>query len=222
MVVGVRAQRPFAIEYARGARIIPPIRENRLFHHPGNKTAPAGVIIQMEDPAPNVAPTFEQHMLPHLDAAYNLARWLLRSAQEAEDAVQESSLRALRYAGTLRGEDARPWLLGIVRNTCFTWLARNRPGSEQLSYDEEAHPLVDADADPELLALRADDKRRVDAAIGRLPLEFREVVILRELEELSYKEIAAVLAVPIGTVMSRLARGRQLLARTLNADGKGE
>jgi len=109
-----------------------------------------------------------------------------------------------------------------VRNTCFTWLARNRPGSEQLSYDEEAHPLVDADADPELLALRADDKRRVDAAIGRLPLEFREVVILRELEELSYKEIAAVLAVPIGTVMSRLARGRQLLARTLNADGKGE
>ena len=115
----------------------------------------------------------------------------------------------------MRGDNAKPWLLAIVRNTCFSWLARNLPKKEQVVYEEELHALPDAEADPALLALRAEDRRHIDEAIERLPLEFREVVVLRELEDMSYKEIAIVLAIPIGTVMSRLARGRHLLARQL-------
>jgi len=164
---------------------------------------------------------FEALALPHLDAAFNLARWLARDSQDASDVVQEAFLRAFNSFDGMRGDNARPWLLAIVRNTCLTWLARNRPGSEQVSYDEETHGLVDPDANPELLALRADDRRRVDMAIEKLPLEFREVVVLRELEDMSYKEIATVLAIPVGTVMSRLARGRYLLAADLTADGNG-
>jgi RNA polymerase sigma-70 factor (ECF subfamily) len=159
--------------------------------------------------------------LPHLDAAFNLARWLARDSQDASDVVQEAFLRAFSSFDGMRGDNARPWLLTIVRNTCFTWLAQNRPGREQVSYDEKIHGLPDPDADPELLALRADDRRRVDAAIERLPLEFREVIVLRELEDMSYKEIAIVLAIPMGTVMSRLTRGRNLLATYLTAEGKG-
>jgi RNA polymerase sigma factor (sigma-70 family) len=164
---------------------------------------------------------FEALALPHLDAAFNLARWLARDSQDANDVVQEAFLRAFDSFDGMRGDNARPWLLAIVRNTCFTWLARNRPGGGQVSYDEETHGLVDPDANPELLALRADDRRRVDMAIENLPLEFREVVVLRELEDMSYKEIATVLAIPVGTVMSRLARGRHLLAADLTADGNG-
>ena len=164
---------------------------------------------------------FAAQALPHLDAAFNLARWLARDAQVADDVVQEAFLRAFDSFDGLRGDNAKPWLLAIVRNTCFTWLARNRAGAGQVSYDEEMHALPDPEADPERLALRAEDKRRVDDAIAQLPLEFREAIVLRELEDLSYKEIAIVLAIPIGTVMSRLARGRQLLTRALMADGKG-
>lgn len=164
---------------------------------------------------------FEALALPHLDAAFNLARWLARDSQDASDIVQEAFLRAFDAFDGLRGDNAKPWLLAIVRNTCFSWLAINRPGPGQIPYDEEIHAQPDPEADPELLALRADDRRRVDAAIEQLPLEFREVVVLREIEDLSYKEIARVLSIPIGTVMSRLARGRHLLARTLTADGHG-
>lgn len=164
---------------------------------------------------------FEALALPHLDAAFNLARWLVRDSQDASDVVQEAFLRAFDAFDGMRGDNARPWLLAIVRNTSFTWLARNRPGSSQVSYDEEIHGLPDPDANPELLALRADDRCRVDAAIEHLPPEFREVVVLRELEDMSYKEIATVLAIPMGTVMSRLARGRHLLAAYLTAGGNG-
>jgi RNA polymerase sigma factor (sigma-70 family) len=164
---------------------------------------------------------FEALALPHLDAAYNLARWLARDDQDACDIVQDAFLRAFGAIDGLHGDNARPWLLAIVRNTCFTWLARNRAGGQHVSYDEETHALADLDADPERLALCADERQRIDAALGRLPLEFREVIVLRELEDMSYKEIAAVLAIPMGTVMSRLARGRRLLARYLTdaADG---
>jgi RNA polymerase sigma-70 factor (ECF subfamily) len=164
---------------------------------------------------------FEALALPHLDAAFNLARWLARNDQDASDIVQEAFLRAFEAFDGMRGDNARPWLLAIVRNTCFTWLARHRPGTSLLPYDEEVHATADEEANPERCALRADDKRRVDAAIERLPIEFREVIVLRELEDLSYKEIATVLALPIGTVMSRLSRGRRLLAQYLGngADG---
>jgi len=162
---------------------------------------------------------FEALVLPHLDSAFNLARWLARDAQDTDDVVQEAFLRAFDSFDGLRGDNARPWLLAIVRNTCFNWLARNRPGKEQVEYEEELHALPDLEANPESLALRADDCRRVDAAIERLPLEFREVIVLRELEDMSYKEIAVVLDIPIGTVMSRLARARHLLVRYLSADG---
>lgn len=162
---------------------------------------------------------FEALVMPHLDAAFNLARWLARDAQDADDIVQEAFLRAFDSFAGMHGDNARPWLLAIVRNTCFTWLARNRPGSEQVSYDEELHAPADLDADPARLAIRVDQCRRVDRAIEALPLEFREVVVLREIEDLAYKEIAVVLAIPIGTVMSRLSRARQLLAKELQAMG---
>ncbi len=161
---------------------------------------------------------FEALALPHLDAAFNLARWLARDGHDANDIVQEAFLRAFDAFEGLHGDNARPWLLAIVRNTCFTWLARNRPDGDQVPYDDAIHALPDAETDPALLALRADEVRRVDAAIERLPLEFRAVVVLRELEDLSYKEIAKVLSIPIGTVMSRLARARHLLARDLATD----
>ena len=164
---------------------------------------------------------FEALALPHLNAAFNLARWLARDDQDAQDIVQDAFLRAFDAFDGLRGDNARPWLLAIVRNTCFTWLAHNRPGLRQVPYDEEMHAVADLDADPERLALRAGERARIDAALARLPEEFREVVVLRELEDLSYREIAAVLAVPMGTVMSRLARGRRLLARYLTADEDG-
>jgi len=167
-----------------------------------------------DDDLPTQRARFEALALPHLDAAFNLARWLVRDAQDARDIVQEAFLRAFTAIDSLRGENARPWLLAIVRNTSFNWLAQNRKG-EMVAFDEQLHGTADADADPQVQALRADDCRRVDQAIERLPVEFREAIVLREIEELSYKEIARVLAIPIGTVMSRLARGRQLLAREL-------
>ena len=159
--------------------------------------------------------------MPHLDAAFNLARWLARDDQDANDIVQEAFLRAFGAFDGLRGDNARPWLLAIVRNTCFTWLARNRSGGLHVPYEEDIHAPLDLEANPEQLALCADERRLIDDALTRLPLEFREVVVLRELEDMSYKEIAMVLAIPIGTVMSRLTRGRRLLARYLTdgADG---
>jgi len=166
---------------------------------------------------------FEALALPHLAAAYNLARWLLRDDHAAEDVVQEAYLRALRYFASFRGQDsdaARPWLLGIVRNACFAWLRDNRGAGEPLEYDEALDTGDGADdgrasPSPEQWLLLRQQKDRVNAAIGSLPAAYREVLILRELEELSYDEIARIAGVPIGTVMSRLSRARASLRAAL-------
>jgi RNA polymerase sigma factor (sigma-70 family) len=154
---------------------------------------------------------FEEAVLPHLDAAYNLARWLTRNEDDAQDVVQEAYLRALRFFGGFYGSNARAWLLTIVRNTCYTWLRRNR--SVELAYDldEVMQDRESDDPDPETLQVMKVEKQLVHEAIENLPIEFREVMILRELEELSYKEIASITGIPIGTVMSRLARARKRL-----------
>jgi RNA polymerase sigma factor (sigma-70 family) len=160
-------------------------------------------------------PVFEQTVLPHLDAAYNLARWLTRDERDAEDVVQEAFLRALRHFRTFKGGDARPWLLAIVRNTYYTWRKHNRSTEEETVLDEDKHPLADEGADPEILLLRETDRQMLRNALQRLPKEFLEVIVLREFEELSYKQIAEVIQVPCGTVMSRLARARKRLVQVL-------
>ena len=158
---------------------------------------------------------FEQQVLPHIDAAFNLARWLTRNDHDAEDVVQDAVLRAYRHFESLRGE-ARPWLLAIVRNACFSWIQRNRPAEVTTGLDGEAAEVASAPADgPEALLARELDRRMLNEAIAALPFQFREVLILRELEDLSYREIARIADVPIGTVMSRLARARRLLAESV-------
>jgi len=158
-------------------------------------------------------PSFELLLVPHLNAAYNLARWITGNDQDAEDLVQEAYLRALKSFDGFRGGDGRSWLLSIVRNTCYTWLQQNRPNRLDTVFDEEIHNPEGEAPSPETLLLRSADSELVKKAVQELALEFREVVILRELEGLSYKEIAAVAGIPIGTVMSRLARARAQLSR---------
>ncbi len=165
----------------------------------------------------NDAALFEQTMLPHLDAAYNLARWIMSNDQDAEDMVQEAYLRAYQYFVGFQGGNGRSWLLTIVRNTCYTWLRQNRTQGQTIELDEDLANDETETANPEVaLTLRADS-RLVRGAMDKLPAEFRELLVLRELEDLSYKEIAGVTGVPIGTVMSRLARARQQLKRCLVA-----
>jgi len=159
---------------------------------------------------------FEETILPHLDAAYNLARWLAHNERDAEDVVQEAFLRALRHFSSFKGGDARPWLLAIVRNTYYTWLKHNRLPQEATTFDEHTHPHTEDTEDPETLLLREADRQIVRRALRRLPHEFLEVIVLREFEELSYKEIAEIIQVPNGTVMSRLARARKRLAQILS------
>lgn len=156
---------------------------------------------------------FEQQMLPHLDAAYNLARWLVRSPQDAEDMVQESMLRAVRFFSGFRGGDARAWLLTIVRNCCYSWLGRNRASDLSEEFDETAHSP--AQPTPESEAVASGEAVRLRRALDEIPAQFREAIVLRELEGMSYKEIAHVTGVSIGTVMSRLARGRDRLKTVL-------
>ncbi len=160
---------------------------------------------------------FEQAILPHLDAAHNLARWLVRGASDAEDLVQEASLRAWRGFGTFRGGDGRGWLLAIVRNTCFTWLRKNRRQELADEFDEDIHSSESVTPDPERQLFEGLDSRRVQQALEQLPAEFREAIVLRELEGMSYKEIGDIAGVPIGTVMSRLARARKRLQKSLAA-----
>ena len=149
-------------------------------------------------------------MLPHLDAAFNLARWLTRDDHDARDVVQEAALRAFRFLDGLRGE-ARPWLLTLVRNSCMTWLKANRP-AELIGIDGVAAELLPVEENtPETIALRAVDRRVLNESLVALPAFFREVLILRELEDLSYRDIARITDTPIGTVMSRLARARAAL-----------
>jgi RNA polymerase sigma-70 factor (ECF subfamily) len=162
---------------------------------------------------------FEQAVLPHLDAAYNLARWLTRDGHDAEDVVQEAYLRALQFFDGFHGTDGRAWLLRIVRNTCYTWLQRNR-GHKLMVFDEEVHGAASEAFRPETPLLRQEDQQRVRQALEELPVEFREVLVLRELEGLSYKQIADVADLPVGTVMSRLARGRERLQQRLSEGAK--
>lgn len=154
---------------------------------------------------------FEEIALPHLGAAYNLARWLIHNEQDAEDVVQEAYLRAFKFFNGYYGGDSRSWLLTIVRNTSYTWLQRNR-GSRLTEPIEDVLDEVGIDfSDPEVLLLQSVDSQLVRQALQDLPVEFREVVVLREMEGLAYKEIADVVDIPIGTVMSRLKRGRERL-----------
>jgi RNA polymerase sigma-70 factor (ECF subfamily) len=155
--------------------------------------------------------------MPHMDAAYNLARWLTGNGHDADDVVQEAFLRAFKFFETFRGEDARTWILKIVRNTFYTQWRRARSHDESAEFDEEQHSLGGDDeirgasANPESIVSSAQDIALLDRALGELPEEFREAIVLREIENLSYKEIAATLDVPMGTVMSRIARARRLL-----------
>jgi RNA polymerase sigma-70 factor, ECF subfamily len=155
---------------------------------------------------------FERLLLPLLPSAYNLARWLTRRDHDADDVVQEAFLRAYRFFPSFRGADARPWLLAIVRNTCWTWLRANRPHESAEDLEGADEPVEPAASAEESLLRRADGAR-LTRALEELPAEFREVVVLRELEELSYREIVA--GIPIGTVMSRLARARRRLQAAL-------
>jgi RNA polymerase sigma-70 factor, ECF subfamily len=147
-------------------------------------------------------------LLPHLDAAYNLARWLVRNGEDAEDVVQEAFLRALQYSSGFRGGNARAWLLTIVRNTSYAWLRKTRAYEPAAQFDEEIHSIGVGTSNPEQLLLQNADGRVVEQALSELPVRFREILVLRELEGLSYKEIGDVMSVPIGTVMSTLSRAR--------------
>ena len=166
--------------------------------------------------------TFEQAVLPHLDAAYNLARWLTRNEQDAEDVVQEAYLRALRFFAGFRGGDARAWLLRIVRNTCYTWLHVNRPLQDATEYDENHFPPDSRAPNPEELVLQSDSGTLMRKALEKLPPSFREVLILRELEGMSYKEIADITGMPTGTVMSSLSRARGRLRQALTGLMNGD
>jgi len=168
------------------------------------------------------ASPFEKAVLPHLNAAYNLARWLTRNDHDAEDVVQDAYLRALRFFGGFRGDDGRAWLLAIVRNTCYDFLRSHRPQELTEAFDEEVHTTVDNDQSPETVLIRRADQAMVRRAVETLPLPLREVIILRELEGLSYKEIADASGIKIGTVMSRLARARARLQQLLGSDAPRE
>jgi RNA polymerase sigma factor (sigma-70 family) len=164
--------------------------------------------------------TFNEVAMPHLDAAFNLARWLTGNSHDAEDVTQEAFLRAYKFFHTFRGDDARSWLLKIVRNTFYTFWRQDRRHDSDLEFDEDMHSAHDAsrpeaschaDLDPAGIVGRKEEIRLLDQALATLPTEFREALVLREIEDLSYKQIASALEIPIGTVMSRIARGRQLL-----------
>ena len=171
-------------------------------------------------PETNKIVNFEEAVLPHLAAAYNLARWLSRSDADAEDIVQESYLRAFKFFGGFHGGDSRAWTLQIVRNTCYSWLQKNRARETAAEFDEELHS-IECD-NPETILIEKIDGQILKQILDELPLEFREIVVLRELEGLSYKEIAGIADLPLGTVMSRLARARRRLQSGIVARLKGD
>ena len=162
--------------------------------------------------------TFEEAFMPHVDAAYNVARWLTRNDMDAQDVVQEALLRALKFFHRFHGDDGRAWLLKIVRNTSYTWLKQNRGKELPIELDENIY-LNETDAhNPEANLLKKDQKQKIFEAMQELPHKLREVLILREFEEISYKEIAAIAGIPVGTVMSRLARARRKLLASISGD----
>ena len=180
---------------------------------PGLSPAPVS-----PSPDPSRTARFEAVVLSHLDAAYNLARWLTGDEQDARDVVQDACLRAFRAFDGFYGSDGRPWLLTIVRHTCYTWLRKNRPLTLMTPFEEEIHdapPAAPADQDPGALLSANEDAERLQRAMAALPVEFREVILLRHQEGLSYKQIAAIADLPPGTVMSRLARARARLREDL-------
>jgi RNA polymerase sigma-70 factor (ECF subfamily) len=158
---------------------------------------------------------FEQAVLPHIGAAYNLARWLTRNDQDAQDAVQEAYLRAFRFFPGFRGGDARAWLMKIVRNACYTWLHSNRPLQDATEFDENLFPPDSRAPNPEEVVLQNDRGTLLRKALEKLPPNFRAVLILRELEGMSYREIADITGMPAGTVMSSLSRARGRLRQAL-------
>jgi RNA polymerase sigma-70 factor, ECF subfamily len=166
-------------------------------------------------PDESKAADFDRTFIPHMDAAYNLARWLVRDDYDAQDVVQEAYLRAFRFATGFRGGDPRAWLLAIVRNAAFTWLKRNRGADPPTEFDEQVHGRAVEETGVEADTVRKADGAMIHAALDELADGFREVLVMRDIEGLSYKEIADAAAVPLGTVMSRLARARGKLARSL-------
>jgi RNA polymerase sigma factor (sigma-70 family) len=165
---------------------------------------------------------FERAVLPHLAAAYNLARWLTRNDHDAEDVVQEAYLRAFRFFGGFRGGDSHSWLLKIVRNVYYTWIQQDNSRRLSTVADEEMESLERHALKPETRLLHKADSERLRQALEQLPVEYREAIVLRELEELSYKEIADIAGIPLGTVMSRRARARKRLQQSLMTDESRE
>jgi RNA polymerase sigma-70 factor (ECF subfamily) len=167
--------------------------------------------------APGIEESFDTVIVPHLDAGYRLARWLMRDQQDAEDVVQEASLRAFRYFRTFVGGDGRAWFLRIVRNTCYGW---RRHGCQPAidSFDEEQHSSTRPQSDPETLLLQSDGATLIGRALSSLPDHFHQLLVLRELEGLSYRELSEVVGIPMGTVMSRLSRARVALRRALDTE----
>lgn len=157
--------------------------------------------------------------MPHINSAFNLARWLTHEHADAEDIVQEAYLRAFKFFDGFHGEDGRVWLLSIVRNTFYTWYQQNKAQRENSPFEEELHQTETDAENPERILLQKDSQRLLNLALRELPIEFREVMVMRELEELSYKQIAEIVQIPIGTVMSRLGRGRKQLAVILAKNG---
>jgi RNA polymerase sigma factor (sigma-70 family) len=176
--------------------------------------------VRTMDPARKIA-LFEQTVIPHLNAAYNLSRWLTRDSQDAEDIVQQSYLKAFRSFETFQGnniDEARAWLLTVVRNTCFTWL-RKKGDLPLTEFDEQMHSAGELTPDGESILLNRAALSSLKGCVEALPTEFREVIVLRELQELSYKEISGIVRVPVGTVMSRLARARKRLQGCMEGAG---
>jgi RNA polymerase sigma-70 factor, ECF subfamily len=164
---------------------------------------------------------FEQALLPHLNAAHNLARWLVRNEQDAQDVVQEAYLRAFRFFDGFQGGDGRAWLLAIVRNTGRTWLQQASKGDMATEFDEDQHSRYCPAPGPEAGMIRQAGIDLVRQCIDELPPEYKEAIVMREMEEMSYKEIAEATSVPIGTVMSRLARARARVQSCLSVRVKG-
>ena len=170
---------------------------------------------EQDQPPKEELMSFEEAMLPHLDAAHNLARWLMRNEQDAQDVVQEAYLRAFKSFSGFHGSNGRGWLLTIVRNTSYTLLKKNRAADLTTPFDEEIHAGSRESVSPAAILVHAEDAELMNSAMNDLPAEFREILTLRHQEELSYQEIGEILKIPVGTVMSRLARARAKLREYL-------
>lgn len=170
---------------------------------------------------------FNEAVLPHVDDALSLARWLTGNATDAEDVVQDACIRAFSAIATIKTANPRAWLLAIVRNTAFTWLAKNRPKAvfttdDEGVFEQAGLEMVEVRASPEAVLIEKTDAEHLHLAIAALPLSYREVLVLREIEDLGYQEISKLLSIPMGTVMSRLARARHLLIQKIGMAGKGK